>query len=56
MNACALSASDLRIVGQRGEPLRNGQEQQVDLGRIGVAVRSEDPERLQPVSDVGQCH
>ena len=46
----------LCVVGQRGEPLRNGQQQQVRLGRVRIAVRSEDAKRSQPVGDVGQRH
>ena len=46
----------LRVVGQGGEPLRHGQQQQVDLGRVGIGVRGEDVQRPQPVGDVGQGH
>src|ERR1700728_58605 len=46
----------LCVVGQRGEALGNGQQQQGRLGRVRIPVRGEDPKRSQPVGDVGQGH
>ena len=43
----------LRVVGQGGEPLRHEQQQQVNLGRVGIVVRGQSFERLELLGDVG---
>ena len=46
----------LRVVSQGGEPLRHGQQEQMDLGRVGIVARGEYSQRAEPVGDVGQGH
>ncbi len=46
----------LRVVGERGEPLGQRQQEQMHPGRVGVPLAGQDGQRLQLLGDVPQRH